>query len=219
VARVPLYIEFSDKSVLIIGGGYVGTKRALKFLEAGAHVIVIALKPSSELIRASSMGNVDLVIADANTFNYDRVMDKINLLVYAIPTNSELKYKLRRLASERRILFNDTTNASETEVVVPFEGEVNGIRFAVTSEGKSGVAASMVRDYIQATLSRSDIHPIVNAWYEAKQLIKKLVDDPHVRMRLYFMLKGDERFLEIARSGDINRVVKYVSEVIKNHEY
>jgi hypothetical protein len=38
-------------------------------------------------------------------------------------------------------------------------------------------------------------------------------------MRLYFMLKGDERFLEIARSGDINRVVKYVSEVIKNHEY
>ncbi|MFP3258060.1 MAG: bifunctional precorrin-2 dehydrogenase/sirohydrochlorin ferrochelatase [Caldivirga sp.] len=219
MARVPLYIEFSDKSVLIIGGGYVGTKRALKFLEAGAHVIVIALKPSSELIRASSMGNVDLVIADANTFNYDRVMDKINLLVYAIPTNSELKYKLRRLASERRILFNDTTNASETEVVVPFEGEVNGIRFAVTSEGKSGVAASMVRDYIQATLSRSDIHPIVNAWYEAKQLIKKLVDDPHVRMRLYFMLKGDERFLEIARSGDINRVVKYVSEVIKNHEY
>jgi precorrin-2 dehydrogenase/sirohydrochlorin ferrochelatase len=219
VARVPLYIEFSDKSVLIIGGGYVGTKRALKFLEAGAHVIVIALKPSSELIRASSMGNVDLVIADANTFNYDRVMDKINLLVYAIPTNSELKYKLRRLASERRILFNDTTNASETEVVVPFEGEVNGIRFAVTSEGKSGVAASMVRDYIQATLSRSDIHPIVNAWYETKQLIKKLVDDPHVRMRLYFMLKGDERFLEIARSGDINRVVKYVSEVIKNHEY
>jgi precorrin-2 dehydrogenase/sirohydrochlorin ferrochelatase len=219
VARVPLYIEFSDKSVLIIGGGYVGTKRALKFLEAGAHVIVIALKPSSELIRASSMGNVDLVIADANTFNYDRVMDKINLLVYAIPTNSELKYKLRRLASERRILFNDTTNAGETEVVVPFEGEVNGIRFAVTSEGKSGVAASMVRDYIQATLSRSDIHPIVNAWYEAKQLIKKLVDDPHVRMRLYFMLKGDERFLEIARSGDINRVVKYVSEVIKNHEY
>jgi precorrin-2 dehydrogenase/sirohydrochlorin ferrochelatase len=219
VARVPLYIEFSDKSVLIIGGGYVGTKRALKFLEAGAHVIVIALKPSSELIRVSSMGNVDLVIADANTFNYDRVMDKINLLVYAIPTNSELKYKLRRLASERRILFNDTTNASETEVVVPFEGEVNGIRFAVTSEGKSGVAASMVRDYIQVTLSRSDIHPIVNAWYEAKQLIKKLVDDPHVRMRLYFMLKGDERFLEIARSGDINRVVKYVSEVIKNHEY
>ncbi|MFP3237808.1 MAG: bifunctional precorrin-2 dehydrogenase/sirohydrochlorin ferrochelatase [Caldivirga sp.] len=219
MARVPLYIEFSDKSVLIIGGGYVGTKRALKFLEAGAHVIVIALKPSSELIRASSMGNVDLVIADANTFNYDRVMDKINLLVYAIPTNSELKYKLRRLASERRILFNDTTNAGETEVVVPFEGEVNGIRFAVTSEGKSGVAASMVRDYIQATLSRSDIHPIVNAWYEAKQLIKKLVDDPHVRMRLYFMLKGDERFLEIARSGDINRVVKYVSEVIKNHEY
>jgi precorrin-2 dehydrogenase/sirohydrochlorin ferrochelatase len=219
VARVPLYIEFSDKSVLIIGGGYVGTKRALKFSEAGAHVIVIALKPSTELIRASSMGNVDLVVADANTFNYDRVMGKINLLVYAIPTNSELKHKLRWLASERRILFNDTTNANETEVVVPFEGEVNGIRFAVTSEGKSGVAASMVRDYIQVTLSKSDLHPIVNAWYEAKQLIKKLVDDPHVRMRIYFMLKDDEHFLEIARSGDINRVVKYVNEVIKNHGY
>lgn len=219
VARVPLYIEFSGKRVLVVGGGYTGTKRVLKFSEAGANVLAIALKPSTELIKASKMSNVDLVIADANKFCYDRIIRGIDLLVFAVPANNELKRRLRELAASNRVLFNDTTNADETEVVVPFEGEVNGIRFAVTSEGKSGVAASMVRDYIQATLSRSDLHPIINAWFEAKRVIKQRISDPHVRMRIYFILKDDEKFLEIARGGNLDEVIKYVNEVIRSHEY
>ncbi|MGC8571196.1 precorrin-2 dehydrogenase/sirohydrochlorin ferrochelatase family protein [Caldivirga sp.] len=219
MARVPLFIEFSDKRVLVIGGGYVGTRRALKFSEAGAYVTVIALKPSSELIRANSTSNIDLIIADAGMFNYSRVIGVINLLVYAIPTNTELKNRLRKMIKDRRVLFNDATNANETEVVVPFEGEVNGIRFAVTTEGKSGVAASIVRDYLQAELAKSELHPLINAWYEVKQLIKKRVNDPHVRMSIYFELKYDENFIELARRGDMSNVVKYVNEVIKHHGY
>ncbi|ABW02554.1 precorrin-2 dehydrogenase/sirohydrochlorin ferrochelatase family protein [Caldivirga maquilingensis] len=219
MARVPLFVEFSDKRVLVIGGGYVGTRRALKFSEAGAYVTVIALKPSSELIKANSTGNIDLIIADAGMFDYSRVMNIINLLIYAIPTNTELKNRLKGMIKDRRVLFNDTTNANETEVVVPFEGEVNGVRFAVTTEGKSGVAASIVRDYLQAELAKSDLHPLINAWYEAKELIKKRVNDPHVRMNIYFELKYDENFIELARKGDVGNVVKYVNEVIRSHGY
>ena len=219
MARVPLFVEFNDKRVLVIGGGYVGTKRALKFSEAGAYVTVIALKPSSELIKANSTSNVDLIIADANMFDYSRVIRVVNLLVYAIPTNTELKNRLKEMIRGKCVLFNDTTNANETEVVVPFEGEVNGIRFAVTTEGKSGVAASIVRDYLQAELAKSDLHPLINAWYEAKELIKKRVNDPHVRMSIYFELKYDENFIELARKGNMSNVVKYINEVIRNHGY
>ncbi len=219
MVRVPLFVEFNNKRVLVIGGGYVGTKRALKFSEAGAYVTVIALKPSSELIKANSTSNIDLIIADANIFDYSRLMNAINLLVYAVPTNTELKNRLKRITEGKRILFNDTTNANETEVVIPFEGEVNGVRIAVTTEGKSGVAASIVRDYLQAELAKSDLHPLINAWYEAKELIKKRVNDPHVRMSIYFELKYDENFIELAKKGDIDSVVKYVNEVIRNHGY
>ncbi|WP_291767360.1 precorrin-2 dehydrogenase/sirohydrochlorin ferrochelatase family protein [Caldivirga sp. UBA161] len=219
MARVPLFVEFNDKRVLVIGGGYVGTRRALKFSEAGAYVTVIALKPSSELIKANSTSSIDLIIADAGMFDYSRIIRVINLLVYAIPTNTELKNRLREMIRGERVLFNDTTNANETEVVVPFEGEVNGVRFAVTTEGKSGVAASIVRDYLQAELAKSDLHPLINAWYEAKELIKKRVNDPHIRMSIYFELKYDENFIELARKGDMGNVVKYVNEVIKNHGY
>ncbi|WP_367834253.1 NAD(P)-dependent oxidoreductase [Vulcanisaeta sp. JCM 16159] len=41
--RVPLFIEFSGRNVLIIGGGGVGTRRAIKFLLAGANVRVLSL--------------------------------------------------------------------------------------------------------------------------------------------------------------------------------
>ena len=47
--RIPLYIEFDNKNVLIIGGGGVGTGRAKKFLKAGAKVLVLSMDFSEEL--------------------------------------------------------------------------------------------------------------------------------------------------------------------------
>lgn len=219
MARVPLYIEFSGKTVLVIGGGYVGTKRALKFLDAGSHVVVIALKPSPDLLRSHRLGNMDLVIADASRFSYHRLIGKVSLIVYTVPNNDELRLSLRRMANDHRVLFNDATNAGETEVVVPFEGEVNGIRIAITTEGKSGVAASAVRDYLISELSKSGILNLANTWFEVKRFIKSRVSDVHARMRLYMMLKGDKVLEEYAMRGDVEAALKYVEEVISRHAY
>ena len=38
----PLFIDLKGKKVLVVGGGKVGTRRALYMLKAGAEVIVIS---------------------------------------------------------------------------------------------------------------------------------------------------------------------------------
>ncbi len=59
--RVPLFIEFSGRNVLVVGGGGVGTRRAIKFLLAGANVRVLSLEFSSELLRYAEQGKVVLI--------------------------------------------------------------------------------------------------------------------------------------------------------------
>ena len=37
----PLFLEMKDNKVLIVGSGEVGNRRTIRFLEAGANVVVV----------------------------------------------------------------------------------------------------------------------------------------------------------------------------------
>jgi Siroheme synthase (precorrin-2 oxidase/ferrochelatase domain) len=58
-------MEFEGRNVLVIGGGGVGTRRAVKFLMAGANVRVIGLEFSNDLVRYAEQGKVVLIKGDA----------------------------------------------------------------------------------------------------------------------------------------------------------
>lgn len=47
----PLYLEMSDKNVLVVGAGEVGQRRALRFLDAGANVVISGGKVPTQLIK------------------------------------------------------------------------------------------------------------------------------------------------------------------------
>ena len=48
----PIFIDLSNFRVLVIGGGKVGTKRALAFKKYGANVCVISLDFSQDLLNS-----------------------------------------------------------------------------------------------------------------------------------------------------------------------
>jgi precorrin-2 dehydrogenase/sirohydrochlorin ferrochelatase len=49
---IPLYVDVSTLKVLVIGGGKVGTKRALKLLDAGATVTVLSKDFTPQLLES-----------------------------------------------------------------------------------------------------------------------------------------------------------------------
>lgn len=214
--RIPLFIEFSGKRVLVLGGGYTATKRAEKFLAAGSFVTVIAMEVSNDLMKLRGNSNMDILISDLRLLDVDFIMRGFDLVVYAIP-DEELRIRIKRAVSRNRVLFNDATDSVETEVVVPFDGDYMGVRIAVTTEGKSGVAARAVRDYLIDTLSSSpDMGNFISVWYIVKEKIKNSVDSPGKRMRIYMRLRDDESFKSLARSGRVEDALHYVEEVIRN---
>jgi len=216
--RIPLYIEFNGKNVLIIGGGGVGTSRAKKFIEAGANVKVLSLEFSDELKELEKEGKVELI--KGNAFD-EKVLEPLiawcNMVTVAIG-NLEINDIVERIARKYKVLVNLANDAERTEVVVPFEGEVEGIRFAVTTEGKSGVVARKVRDTFQRMLEEDDetIY-FLRAMDHLKKYMKSKNVPVQMRMKLYFVISSDPEFRKLVKEEDIEGARHLAEKLVKEY--
>lgn len=212
--RIPLYIELSGKNVLIIGGGGVGTSRAKKFLRAGANVRVLSLDFSDELKEM----NVELVKGDARD---ERLLEEhirwCDLVTVAIPDTGANDLVIR-LAKKHKALVNLANDAEKTEVVVPFDGEVDGIKFAVTTEGKSGVVARAVRDkFLQVLREDEEILNLLKAMDFLKKHMKEANVPVNVRMKMYFAISGDGEFRSLVREGRVEEAKEFAIRYLKEY--
>ncbi len=213
---MPLYVEFRGKNILIIGGGGVGTSRARKFREYGANVRVLSLDFSEELKNL----DVELVKGDARDENLlEEHIKWCNLVTVAIPYVG-VNDAVIRLAREHRALVNLANDAEKTEVVVPFEGEIEGIKFAVTTEGKSGIVARLVRDRIAEMLENDEeTLNLLRAMDFLKRHMKENDIPIAVRMKMYFAVSCDEEFRRLVKAGKVQEAkdfaLRYLNEYLE----
>lgn len=211
--RIPLFIEFQGKRVAVIGGGNVGTSRAKRFLEAGAEVTVFSIEFSEELRKLEKEGKVRLVEKKVEEIGEE--LSEFDLLVVAIGDKSQ-NARFKELARKHKLLLNLANDANETEVVVPFEGGKNGIRFAVTTEGKSGVVARIVRDRFQKVLeSDKTIFTYLAAMEHLKTFMKSKGIPIGIRMRVYAIAGSSEdlqRLSELGKVEEAKRLVERIAE-------
>jgi len=216
--RIPLYIEFNNKEVLIIGGGGVGTARAKKFIEAGAKVKVLSLEFSDELKKLANEGKVSLIKGDVfNERNLEKLIAESNLVVVAIP-DRRINDIVEKIAKKYKTLINLANDAERTEVVVPFEGEVDGIRFAVTTEGKSGIVARKVKDlFLKVLKEDEEILPFLKAMEHLKKFMKASNVPIQMRMKLYFVISSDPEFRELIKKGEVDKARSLAERLV--YEY
>lgn len=215
--RIPLYIDFNGKKVVIIGGGGVGTTRAKKFIEAGAEVVVYSLKFSEDLVRLSNEGKVKLVSVDIEKINFEKILRNAQVVVVAIGDKS-YNEKIVEVARRYKTLVNLANDAEKTEVVVPFEGGRNGIRFAVTTEGKSGVVARKVKEAFQKVLEEDEeILYFLNAMEYLKKYMKSREVPVNLRMKLYYVVSSDEKFRKLVKEQKVEEARKYVEDLVGDY--
>lgn len=209
--RVALFIEFEGKKVAVIGGGYVGTARAKKFSEVGANVTVFSLDFSEELLKLAEENKVKLVRKEA--FELDEELKDSDLVIVAIG-DQKLNARFKELSRKYRFLLNLANNAEETEVVVPFEGGNNGIRFAVTTEGKSGIVARKVREIFQSVLEKDKtIYVYLSAMEHLKKFMKQKDIPVNTRMKIYSIVGSSSELMRIAELGDIEKAKRFVEKI------
>ncbi len=212
--RLPLYIEFSGKKVLIIGGGGVGTSRAKKFRRAGAEVRVISLDFSDELKKM----DVELIRGDARDEKLLEENIKWCDLVTVAINDLSLNDRVIRLARKHKALVNLANDALRTEVVIPFDDEVSGIKFAVTTEGKSGIVARMIKNKIHELIERDvESQNLLKAMDFLKSYMKRKNIPIDVRMKMYFSISSDEEFKRRVNEGKVEEAKKYALKYLNDY--
>lgn len=210
----PIFIDAENLKVLVIGGGIVGTKRALKFLEYSAHVTVISLEFSKDLLNARN-SNLVLIRKNANEITLEDI-SQYDIIITAT-NNRELNDKICNLARQLRKLCNNPTNPSNTTFIVPIFFIDNSIGIAVSTFGKSSILSKVVLDNIKEKVLTKELYNSINIMFEIKKMLKEKVNNASKRYDLYHIIFYDKKFSELLSKGNNVEALKRAEEIIDEY--
>jgi siroheme synthase-like protein len=129
-------------TAVVIGGGAVGTRKALALLEAGARVEVVSPTVTAELEEAARLGRIGLIRDSYRAGQIDRAT-----LVVAATDSREANGRIASDAQARGKLVNITDHPDEGNFHTMALHRSGDVTIAVSAGGVPG-AAARIRDAI-----------------------------------------------------------------------
>lgn len=207
---IPLFINVKGIKILVIGGGKVGTKRALGFAEHGASVTVVSLSFSEELLR--NRDKIKIINKDARELTKDFLLD-FDIIVTAT-NDRELNNMICEIAKSIRRLCNNPTNPEDSSVIVPIYHIDNQVSIAVTTFGKSSLSSKYILDLIKNEILTNNVYQLVNVMGDIKDLLKQEVKDPSKRFTYYSKIFNDEIFRNYVKEGKLELALDRAKVII-----
>lgn len=151
---IPLYHDFSDAVVLVVGGGPVGARKARRF---ASEARVLVLSPRfDDAFKKRSFPDVERLRAAPAADDAAGWLKRVDpALVVAATDDEELNAALARAADERGVLYNraDRSGSRDADsVVVPATVEEPPVSVAVSTGARSPALAAFLRERIEAEI-------------------------------------------------------------------
>jgi len=198
---IPLYVNVRGMKVLVIGGGSVGSRRALMFKKAGASVTVVANNFSETLQGVADIRLKKLGLPEGMNILKELIRES-DIIVIAL-NDEKLADEIASVALDMKKFVNNAIDHSNGNVIVPFSSDIEGLNIAITSFGATGLAARLALDKIVKILREDqEIKAVYKSMSRLKTIIRTVVKDPNIRMRIYHAIYEDEIFRSYVRKGD-----------------
>ena len=138
----PIALHGERLTAVVVGGGRVGTRKALALADAGAQVLVVAPEITSELEEAARAHRITVVRGEYTADHIERAM-----LVVAATDSREVNARIALDAHSRGKLVNITDFPDEGNFHTMALHRSGDVTIAVSAGGVPG-AASRIRDAI-----------------------------------------------------------------------
>ena len=152
---IPLFHDFTGQTVLILGAGPVGARKARRFADE-ARVIVVSPEFVDEAFGADE-GSVEFVRAAPSPAEVAAWLDRVEpAMVIAATDDSVLNEATVEAARERGILVNRTDvaggNRESGSVVVPATAADGPVTVAIGTGGASPALSGYLRERLEAEI-------------------------------------------------------------------
>lgn len=203
-----LFLEMKDKTVLIVGTGSVGIRRARRFLDTDACVKIVT-KAIDEEIKEEFL---DKGATFYDNSMLDSLIEESDLVVVAtndLDLNKELAIK----AQDK--LINCSSDISLSNVIVPSTFKIGSVTVSLYTDSKSPLMAKTLRKKIQSIITPEDIMHIEFQEY-IRKLLKKHVPNQIDRKEYMIMLDNDETIKNYLKEGKLKQAQTYAENIIKD---
>ncbi len=206
MAWTPLFIKTDKMKVLILGAGEVGERRASRFIQAGAEVILTGGTVSSNL---QNMGAISKPLE-----KIEELVEWAELVVIA-SGDEEMNNHVAKLAGEK--LLNRADDPFEGNVIVPTTFSVGEAQISIFTGGKSPLMARMLRKKIQSAITPEDILQIELQDY-ARLKIKSCIENQKLRRDYLYQISQDPEIKRCLSEDRWDDAIAQVNSFINNIE-
>ncbi|CAM3034996.1 bifunctional precorrin-2 dehydrogenase/sirohydrochlorin ferrochelatase [Hathewaya histolytica] len=142
----PLMIEMKDKNVYIIGGGKVAIRKARKFLEYGAKVIVISPEFIEEFYTLKTSVGKNLSIISEN---YNKELVKNAFLVIGATNIDKVNQEIAMFCKGNNIMCNIVDSMELSDFIVPSTIKRGDLEIAISTLGNSPSLCAKIRKELE----------------------------------------------------------------------
>lgn len=136
----PIYIRLEGKSCTVIGGGEVGERKALRLLECGARVTVVAEVITPALKTLRDEGRIRCI---HSAYESGHVADAF--LVIGATDRDDVNGRIAEDCRSKGVLVNIVDDPGRCEFILPSLFEQGDLSIAVSTSGKSPALAKRIR--------------------------------------------------------------------------
>ena len=185
MAKYPIYLELSDRRVVVIGAGPVAMRKAQALLETGARLVVVAKDIDDKVPVRYKGADAELI---KSKYSKDYLAGAV--LVIAATNKPQLNKQIYKDCQQLEILCNIVDQPQLCDFFVPAVVKRGGLQIAVGTEGHCPAYAGHIRKKLEKiftekhgqflteleTLRRRIINDVSEP-SERKVLLGNLVDD------------------------------------------
>lgn len=176
----PIMVDLKNRSVCIIGAGNIALRKAKKYLEYEANVVVIGQSIKNEFYILKDIFKERLTLIE-NKFE-GKYLDN-SFLVEIATNNRELNANICDICKNKKILCNVVDDPKECDYIIPATVKRGSLILSVSTLGKSPSYSSKIRKELECTYDESNSE-FVDLLGEARNLVLDKFTDANLKKEI-----------------------------------
>lgn len=210
---LPLFINFNNRSVLVVGGGIVAFRKIQMLRRSGAIVQIVAESLCSNL---KKMLIIKYVVWIGQKFYPDMLNDVF--LVIVATNDTSLNKLIYQYAEKHRVLINTVDDQSKCSCIFPAIIDRSPIIIGISSCGKSPVLIRILREKLESFLPKSigRLAELAGKW---RNIVKKHIKYTACRRYFWenFFYHGNVSLL--IDQGNFKKANSIIRNVLKSNKF
>lgn len=143
----PMFVDLSDKNIVVVGGGNIATRRVKTLLQFTRNITAVAPQTTMELLELGKTGQVNLQLRPVKRSDF-----KMAYIVIAATNDHKLNDEIYRICKEEGIYVNVADDRTKCDFYFPGIFMKDELVVGITASGLDHRKARKVRIAIEQAM-------------------------------------------------------------------